>query len=59
MLYCINAQYRRTTGITVLRYGVLFYSSLDLLRFLILVFHLEQKHEKRKRLFHYLQQTST
>jgi len=43
----------------VLRYGVLLSSSLDLFRFLILVFHLKQKHEEGQRLLHYLQQTNT
>jgi len=42
----------------VLRYGDLFSSSLHLFRFLILVFHLKQKHEEGQRLLHYLQQTN-
>ena len=41
-----------------LRYGVLFASSLDLFSFLILVFHLKQKHEEGQRLLHYLQHTN-
>ena len=35
-----------------------FSSSLHLFRFLILVFHVKQKHEEGQRLLHYLQQTS-
>ena len=58
MLYCIKAQDRRTTRIAVLMYGILFYSSLHLFRVLILVFHLEQEHEERHGLLHYLQQTN-
>ena len=58
MLYCIKAQDRRTTRIAVLMYGILFYSSLHLFRVLILVFHLQQKHEEGQRLLHYLQQTN-
>jgi len=47
-----------TTGIAVLRYGIVFYSSFHLFLFLILVFHLKQKHEEGQRLLHYLQQTN-
>jgi hypothetical protein len=36
--------------------GVLLPSSLPLFRFLILVFHLKQKHEEGQRLLHYLEQ---
>ena len=43
----------------VLRYSVLLSSSLHLFRFLVLFFHLKQKHEEGQRLFHYLQQTNT
>ena len=34
-------------------------TSLHLFRFLILVFHLKQKHEEGQRLLHYLQQKNT
>ena len=43
----------------VLKYEALSSSSLHLFRFLILVFHLQQKHEEGQRLLHYLQQTNT
>jgi len=42
----------------VLRFHVVF-SSLVLICFRILVFHLKQKHEEGQRLLHYLQQTNT
>jgi len=35
------------------------FSSLFLVCFRILVFHLKQKHEEGQRLLHYLQQTNT
>jgi len=57
--YRVTAQDRKTTGIALLRSGVLLSSSLHLLRFFILVFHLKQKHEEGQRLLHYLQQTNT
>jgi hypothetical protein len=43
----------------VLRYGVTLTSVLQLFRFIILVFHLKQKHEEGQRLLHYLQHTNT
>jgi len=43
----------------VLKYDALSSTSLHLFRFLILVFHLKQKHEEGQRLLHYLQQTNT
>jgi hypothetical protein len=42
----------------VLTYVVLLSSLLHMFSFLILVFHLKQKHEQRERLSHYLQQTN-
>jgi hypothetical protein len=42
----------------VLRFNV-FFSSLNLFYFFVLVFHLKQKHEERQRLLHYLQQTNS
>ena len=42
---------------SALRFHVLF-SSLVLICFRILVFHLKQKHEEGQRLLHYLQQTN-
>jgi hypothetical protein len=43
----------------VLRYCVLFSTSLHLFRFFILIFHLKQKHEEGQRLLHYLEYTNT
>ena len=43
----------------MLTYVALFPSLLHLFSFLILAFHLKQKHEEGERLLHYLRQTNT
>jgi len=48
-----------STAVAVLRYSVLLSSSLQLFPFLILVFHLKQKHEEGQRFLHNLRQTNT
>jgi hypothetical protein len=58
LLYKITQEKNRRHR-CVLRSVVPLSSLLQLFRFLILVFHLKQKHEEGQRLLHYLQQTNT